>query len=126
MADNGTLSPKQRRVIAALLSERNTTDAAEVAGVATRTIYRWLADPAFVKELRQAEAAILDAASVRLISGLGVALQVLYDMMTDERTDPTNRRSAAIAWLAHSLRLLEARNLEERLTALEAKLEANK
>ena len=50
MATNGTLSNRQRKAIAALMSARNVATAATTAGVGARTLHRWLDDPAFVTE----------------------------------------------------------------------------
>ena len=44
MSNNVSLTPKKRRAIAALLKARTMEDAAELAGVVVRTLYRWMQD----------------------------------------------------------------------------------
>ena len=55
MADNGSLSARQQRAIAALLECRSVAEAAASAKVGERTLYRWIAeDQAFKNALSQA------------------------------------------------------------------------
>ena len=49
-----TLSPAQHRALEGLLSSRNLTEAAKAAGVSTRSVSRWLHEPAFQAELSAA------------------------------------------------------------------------
>lgn len=129
MATNGNpgeLTPRQRRAIAALLQARNAAEAAGLAGIGKRTLYRWMLDPAFRAELTRAEAETIDAAGRRLLAGQDAALDVLSGMMADPNATDANKRQAAQAWLDHTLRWRELRNVEERLTELEAAVYANK
>ena len=129
MANNGNpqeLTTRQRRAIAALLSEPDAKAAARAANVGYRTLMRWLAElPEFRTALTQAEGATIDAAGRRLLSGQDQALKVLSDMMTDPETTQANRRQAAQAWLDFALRWREVKNIEQRLTDLEAAIYAN-
>ena len=63
----GKLTRKQEEVIVALLSQRNVEEAARVAKVAPRTIYRWMKDPDFDREYREAKRAAYSQAIARLI-----------------------------------------------------------
>jgi hypothetical protein len=125
MAENGTpergLTPTQHRVIAALLSARDVRSAAKAAHVAERTLYRWLAeDPAFVQELRQAEGAAIDETTRRLIALQAKALDALEGALdTTGPLDATVRVRAALGLGGMLLKLVELRDIEERLRALE-------
>ncbi len=118
MARNGTL---QTKAIAALLTEPTIEEAARVAGVGRRTLFRWLAeDAAFVAELRTAEEAAIDHAARRLVGLQDAAINVLSDVLTAPDVAPGVRVRAASLIVELSLRLRELRSLEERVAALEA------
>jgi hypothetical protein len=125
LAQNGTqpseLTPTKRRAIVALLAERDTRSAAKAAKVPERTMWRWLAEPAFRQELRQAEGEAIDEVTRRLIGLQGKALDTLE--MTIDTLTPLQegaRVRAALGLGTLLLKLRELRNVEERLTALEA------
>jgi len=117
------LSANKKRAIRALLEQKTVTAAAKVVGVSRKTIYEYLQDPIFRAELQNAETALIDGAGVRLLAGQDKALTTLETLMDSE--DPTNQRLAAVAWLNFALKWRELRNIEERLTALEAALNAS-
>jgi hypothetical protein len=113
------LSSKQRKAIAALLSERTIEDAAKAIVITSRTIYRWMESNEFRNALLEAEGLAVDAATRRLISGNDVALDTLADLMVKAESESV-RRQAASDWLTHLIKMRELRNIEKRLTALEA------
>lgn len=127
MADSGSaggkLTPKQERAIRALLTSKNVGEAAAAIGVSERTLYRWLTDPAFRAALSVAEGDLLDAATRRLLTLQDDAIGAFEDVLTGgpDVTD-TARLRAAQAVLDYLLKLREMRSVEERLTALEAKV----
>ena len=96
MADTGTLTPSQKRAIAALLTERDTRAAAVKAGVKERSLYRWLTLPDFKAELQEAEKRSIDAAIRRLAELTAQAVDTLREVMTDKEENgeqgETNRR----------------------------------
>lgn len=125
MANNGKakdLSPRQRRAIAALLTEIDTRAAARAAGVGYRTLHRWLAEnSAFRKELAQAEGEVIKAAGRRLLAGLPSTQEVLFSIAV-RGAEESQRRQAAQAWLENALRWHEAASLEQRIDELESLL----
>ena len=114
------LSANKKRAIRALLEQKTITAAADQVGITRKTIYEYLRDPIFRAELQNAESGLIDGAGVRLLGGQEKALDTLEGLMDDD--DPTNKRLAAVAWLNFALKWRELRNIEERLTALEAAL----
>ena len=116
-----TLTPRQRRGIAALLSCPTAKAAADEARVNPKTLTRWLAQPEFITELKTAQAGIIDRASGRLIQGLELALDTLADLMQSAESESV-RRSAAAEWLNQCLTLREQTDIDRRLTELEKKL----
>ena len=116
------LATNKRRTIEALLTTPTIKQAAEAANVGERTVYRWLAQDAIFKaELIRREDMTIDAAARLLIAGTGKAIQILYELMNDHSIPHGIRLSAARAWLDHSLKVRELRDVESRLAALEAK-----
>ena len=119
------LSYRQKRTIPALLASRNFQQAAQVARVGTRTLFRWLKnDPDFRTALLEAENRTIDEATRRLLAGQEQALDTLVNVMTkaDKQSD---KRLAAVAWLDIALRWCELRNFEQRLSMLEERLHEN-
>lgn len=125
MAENGTdrgLSSGQQRAIVALLSERTVAEAAEQARVGERTIWRWLADPAFKAALVTAEGEMIDVATRRLLALQAGAIEMVERIMLDEAAGAHVRLRAAQALIDYLLKLRELRNIEARLARLEAEL----
>ena len=48
-----TITARQEKAITALLNEPTIAKAAEASGVGERTLYRWLAEPAFSRVFRR-------------------------------------------------------------------------
>lgn len=119
-----TLTPKQRKVIETLLTTGDKAKAAKAAGVARKTIYEWLRQPAFVAELRQAEAEALDALGRALVTLGNKATKTLQDAMTGKETAMTVKVRAADITLGRLLQLRELANLESRVAELERRAKA--
>ena len=113
------LSLKRRKAVEALLSTGEVAAAAREAGVRRETLHRWLREPAFLQEVRRAEAAALDELS-RLLVRLGrSAAATLAKAMSDPAAPWPTRVRAADAALSRLLQLRELAQLEARVQALE-------
>src|SRR5215510_760248 len=124
MGENGRLSAKQQRAIEALLSEPTTRAAAAVARVSETTIWRWLADPVFSKAYRSSRSQLLDRILTQLQARGQDAIEALADVMKDADSPPSARVSAARAILEIALKARDSLEIEERLKALEDRLDA--
>ncbi|MGH2535114.1 MAG: hypothetical protein ACRDJW_22860 [Thermomicrobiales bacterium] len=114
-----TLSPKQRKAVAALLTAGDVATAAQTAGVTRDTLYRWLKQPLFLEAVRAAEAQALADLS-RVLEGLRrTAAGTLAKAMIDAATPAATRVRAADATLGRLLQLRELATLEARVAALE-------
>lgn len=113
------VTARQRRLIEALLAGQSVTQACRTAGVGRRTYYRWLGQPAFREALQQAEAALLEAATRRLLALQASALDAVGAVLADEHLPPTYRLQAARLVLDGALRFYDGVILERRLRALE-------
>ena len=114
------ITTKQAKAIAALLSERTAGAAAKKAGIAERTLYTWLADPAFRGALRSAEAEVLDTVTRRLGVGQTLALDTLEGLIQKAKHEST-KLTACVSWLNMFVKYRDMKDIDERLTALEAK-----
>jgi hypothetical protein len=118
MAQNKPLTPKQYRLIQALMTNPTQTKACEVANVSRATLRRWLADPQFNQALIQAEGQALNDATRVLMSGRDNALGTLGKLMTQAVSENV-RRNAANDWLSLMYKSYELQTLEERVRKLE-------
>jgi hypothetical protein len=122
MAENGSeLSDRQRKAIAALMAARSVPEAAQAASVGERTLYRWLADDdVFRAALTAAEDRAIDTAARRLVQAAGDSVDVLITIRDDPEAPAAVRGRMAQILLDNLLRLRELRDVEARLSALEA------
>jgi hypothetical protein len=119
MTENGGLSTNQRKALVALMASKSVRAAAKKCGLAERTLYRYLADPAFAAELARQEGHMIDAGVRWMITELEAALGTIDDVRTDESASPSVRLRAASTWLAALRDLRELRDIEARLARLE-------
>ena len=95
---------------------------AERLGVTDRTVREHLHDPAVGRELRRFQDERLRLLTGRALDGAGVALGVLRGVAEDGAQPAGARVTAAKALLEAALRLVETRDLAERVAALEAQV----
>jgi hypothetical protein len=95
-------------------------NAALKAGLSERTVYRWLADPAFRQQVAQTRAEFVQRTAAMLSGASMGAVKTLVDLQQDASVAPAVRRGAARDVLGMSLRFRENAELEPRLAALEA------
>ena len=97
MTDNDSLSVRQKRAVVALLQSTSIKEAASVAGIGEKTMYRYLNDDAFRAELHAQQDAALAAAAAALAGMMGDALAVLRDtLQDDDASDSVKVRAAQI------------------------------
>jgi hypothetical protein len=120
------LEPKKEAAILALLSSRNVEEAAEVAGVDPRTLYRWMKDPAFDAEYRKAKRSAYSQAVARLHQMASAAVSTIAKIMVDPNSPASIRLRAADSVLAHVETGIELEDIEARVAELERATEANK
>jgi len=123
MADNGTLTTRQRRFVAALVAAPTVRAAAAAADIGETTAWRYLQDPSVRATLAERQDAILRRVSLDLASEMGAALDVLGSIMRDTAASDSARVSAARAVLDSGLKLAELVTLAERVATLEERLD---
>lgn len=119
MADNGTITAKQKRLVKAMLTASTVGDAARSVGIGERTAFRYLAQPAVRAALNDALDAALGQAVGVLVNEVGASVRALADIR-DDKTQPGGVRvGAARAILNGALKLYELVNLGDRVARLE-------
>lgn len=92
------------------------------AGVQPGTLSRWLSQADFRDELTRLSDMLLKDAAVKLKATAETAVDVIYECMIDEDTDPGVRLRASDMMLSHVLKLVEITELQERILKLEQRL----
>jgi transposase len=123
MTQNVTISPRKRRAIEALITAKDTSAAAEAAGVSRRTLYRWMDEPAFKAGLNSAEAELEASARRELLSRQKKAIEIIEAVMLSNR--PVEALRAAQTILDYSLRYKDL-DVERRLAELESEINERK
>src|ERR1039458_3596674 len=123
--DSSKLSPKQKEAIAALLSQRNTEEAARVAGVGARTLYRWMKEPEFERAYQDAMRTAFRQSIARLQQMTGPAVSTLGRIMADPTAPAASRVRASHCILERASEALEIEQLHARVAELECAAEAS-
>lgn len=122
MADFGTLTPAQRRALNALLSNRDARSAAAACGIPERTLYRWLRDPKFTRELREAEQTMLESTVRRLQQASEQAVDALQRGLVASEATQNQLRAADIV-LNRLLKAREILEIERRMDEIERRMD---
>jgi transposase-like protein len=116
---SGKLGSKKEGAVLALLSQRSIEDAARVAGVGPRTLYRWMKEPEFDAAYREGKRAAFSQSIARLHQMASAAVTTLGKAMIDPSTPPATKVRAADSILDHTAKAIELEDMEARLAALE-------
>lgn len=121
MAEKTTLSHRQRRAIRSLLTYPTVAEAAEQAGVARGTVYKWLQDEAFRAALADAQAQALDGVLRELLTEATASIRALAAVRDDKSESGAVRANAAgkLLSLLPELRPPEAPDLDPAQVARE-------
>jgi hypothetical protein len=118
------LSPKQEAAVLALLVHRSNEEAARAVNVSAKTIARWLKDPLFAAEYREARRATFNQTVARLQQMSPAAATTLGKVMVDPGTPASTKVRAAAEILAQALKAAEIEDIEVRVAELERAAEA--
>ena len=116
-----TISPRQRRLIDALLTAGTRIEACQAAGVGKSTLDRWSKDPEFANALQNAQTELFADGYARLLSDQRANLDELA-RLRDGADNEHVRLRAAVAWegaLVKRFELLALSDLARRIEALE-------
>jgi hypothetical protein len=112
---------KQEDAIVALLTQRNVEDAARSAGIAPKTLLRWMKQPEFDAAYRAARRDGFRQSVARLQQASSAAVTTLLKIMVDTNAPASTRVRAADSRTGAGRRADEIlpMNLQKRLAALE-------
>lgn len=126
MAEKKKITPKQQKAIQAIIEGKSKADAAALAGVAARTIYKWLNSQAFADQLRTAETFALLNSQAALIARIDENIEILDTIKRNGDASDNARIRAIQLELDVMLQWRNVTILEERITELEKRVEAIK
>ena len=122
MAGTGRARQKEE-MIAALIGSRSMADASAKCGVPVRSLYNYLAKPAFKLALREAKSQLLNAAIDKLRDAGCEAVDGLIEIAKDVNATSGARVTAWRSVLEFALRGNEQECIVDRLNELENNLE---
>jgi len=122
MAENSTLSPRQRWYLAALITRGGVAGACRATGVGRRTAFTWLTQPDFRAVLREQQNALVREATAGALHRMGIGLDVLTVIAQDIQQPPAARVAAASKLIDTAMNLYELSDLTERIEQLEMAL----
>jgi hypothetical protein len=120
------LTRKQEEAIVALLAQRSLEEAARIAGIGARTLYRWMEEPEFDAAYRKAKRTAFRQSVARLQQASSAAVSTLLKVMVDPATPPSTKVRAADSVLSHSAKAIEIEDIEARVSELERATETSK
>ena len=116
------LSRAKQTAIAALLTNPSIAAAASAAGIAERTIYRWLKIHGFQQAYAAARQECVKQALATIQQAMSTAVDVLSEVMSDPKAPASARISAARTVIDNGIKVSEIEKIEQRLSALERRL----
>ena len=115
-----SLTKKQRLFIPVLLQSKSIVQACITGGIDRTLFYRWMQGQAFRAAVEAAQTEIVADAMHGLRLNLSRATETLTALLSSD--DEAIQLRAANSMLEHHARLIESRELEIRLQAIEEKL----
>ena len=120
------MTPKKQKALLALLTSPTREKAAAVAGITSKTLRGYLADPEFQAEYKCAFSGLVEEATRQAQQAIAPALFTLLEIMEDREEAAQARISAARAILSHGLKLIETTDILNRLQELETAMEGGR
>ena len=114
-----TLTQKQTRALAALLTQPTQAQAAQKAGIGLSTLKRYLDESEFQTAYQEAVTKLLEEASVQAKQGLSPALSCLREIVTRKDVTDANRIAASRSLIEYGLKLIETFDIVKKIDELE-------
>jgi hypothetical protein len=116
------LKGKKLKAIEALIASDTVEKACRVVGINRTTMYRYLKDPLFGKELKAAKKQLVNRAILRLQQTCGDATRALAEICRNKEAPPSARVSAAREILTQAMKAFEIEEFESRIEKIEEKI----
>lgn len=114
------MTPKQQKALLALLTNPTKEKAAAAAGITSKTLRGYLADPEFQTEYKKAFGDLVEDVTRQTQQALSPAVSTLREIVEDGDESTQARISAARSILEYGLKLTEQTDILSRLEELEA------
>lgn len=121
LADGG-LTPRQQKAVAALLSKPTILAAAKSIGISERTLWGWMQQPAFKRELKLAQKQMFEAAVIGLTRSTTKAIQTLVKNLGTKGEHSVQVRAAKVL-LDKAVQVQAMADLQAEVAELRASLE---
>jgi hypothetical protein len=119
------LGRKMEQAVIALLTARNTEEAAKSVGISPRTLLRWQKLPEFDKALREARMTAFRQSMARLQQASVPAVTTLLKIMVDAASPSTVKARCAYYILDQTRKGIETEEIEARVAVLERAAETS-
>ena len=119
MGHGEKLGRKKEQAILALITARNTEEAAKSIGVSAKTLLRWQKLPEFEHAYREARMATFRQSTARLQQACGPAVTTLLKIMVDPAAPLAVKARCAYYILNQTKEAIETEEIEARVTELE-------
>lgn len=113
------------KVIAALISNPTTKQAAKALGVNESTLYNYLREDDFQKAYQEARRNLVERSTHYIQAKVSAAAEAVAKIMDNVQNAPQVRLNAAQIILSYSVKMTEQADIIERIDALEAELQDN-
>lgn len=120
------MTPKKQKALLALLTSSTREQAAAAAGITSKTLRGYLADPEFQAEYKKAFGNMVEDATRQAQQAIAPALSTLREIVEDTDENAQARISAARSVLEYSIKLTETTDILSRLDELERLAEGKK
>lgn len=117
--ESESLSSKQQKLIAALLSGVTILDASKSIGIAEKTAHAWLKLPHVQAAYRDAQRSLFDASLSRLMLYTDDAIKTLHSIAKDQEETASSRVRAAQIILEQAIESHKMSELEQKIEQLE-------
>lgn len=118
------LTTIQQRAITCLLQSNSVEEAAKKARISRSTIYKWQNNIHFKEILEKERKAVFDEGLNALKQATSKAVKTLFELLDSK--DSNTRRLAAKDIISFAIKVVETRELEERVSELEEVLEKSR
>jgi len=111
------LNAKQKKLIPLIIKLGSIDQACKKTDISRHTYYDWLKDKEFAQELKLQQDQIYNSALIELNNLVGDAVNTYRELLSSD--DESIKFRAASAILENRLKLVESKELKERIEALE-------
>lgn len=118
MSANVSLTPKQERLIVALLTPHPIKEAARIVGISEKTAHQWLKNATFQEAFKAAQRQMFDQALSGLMQRIEKAIETLDHHMNDAETPANTQVRSAHIILSQAINVGKIKELEQQVEEL--------